>query len=558
MSIITKYRQKYKLIFIWLVFPICCMMPSKIIFAQDSECAQVKIKIEQKLSFERQAFDARMIINNGLTDSILENLRVALLFTDKNNQSVVVTQDSKDNNDNALFFYRVNSLSGINSIDGNGIVDRKSNAEIHWLIIPAYGSAKNDNTLYYIGAKVTYTLNGQETTIEVTPDYVVVKPLPLLTVDYFLPNEVYGDDPFTPENEQSIPFSLGIRVKNEGQGISYNTTIDSAKLKIVDNKQNLLIDFKMLGSYINDQASNESLLLNFGDIPGNTSKIGRLDMMTSLSGKFEEFEATFTHADTLGGSVTSLLKTVKTHTLIHNVKVDLPESDNITDFLALDGEEIRVYESEGINTEVKDQSLNTVFNKENKKTKLVFPKTDGLVYVKVADPHLGKVELKKITRSDGKILSPENFWQSKTRNEDLTWSYFIHLFDSNSTGSYDVYEENKDEIKPLVYTISVVKGVRYSLSNLLPENYYFEANKSYKIEFKNDDVTHRACSKKKNFNPKTKKCKSKLETNYTFSSDIFIPLKSGFLHNDNTLIGKFYLYANKNSIIKASIIPLKK
>ena len=45
--------------------------------AQDADCAEVKIVIEQKLSLERQAFDAHMIIRNGL-DGQLANVKVEL------------------------------------------------------------------------------------------------------------------------------------------------------------------------------------------------------------------------------------------------------------------------------------------------------------------------------------------------------------------------------------------------------------------------------------------------------------------------------------------------
>ena len=38
---------------------------SRAALAQDALCAEVKIVIEQKLSLERQAFDARMVIRNG-------------------------------------------------------------------------------------------------------------------------------------------------------------------------------------------------------------------------------------------------------------------------------------------------------------------------------------------------------------------------------------------------------------------------------------------------------------------------------------------------------------
>jgi hypothetical protein len=36
--------------------------------AQDAECADVQIVIQQKVSLERQAFDAHMVIRNGLSD----------------------------------------------------------------------------------------------------------------------------------------------------------------------------------------------------------------------------------------------------------------------------------------------------------------------------------------------------------------------------------------------------------------------------------------------------------------------------------------------------------
>ncbi|NUF49920.1 hypothetical protein [Gilliamella sp. ESL0250] len=558
MNILLKFRQKYYRYFMLILFFICSVTSSKLVFAQDAICAEVKIVIEQKLSFERQAFDARMIINNGLEDSILKNIRIELLFTDRNNQQVVTTQNANDND--AKFFYRINSLSGVNSINGDGEIKAKTKAEAHWLIIPAYGAAESDNTLYYIGAKVTYTLNGQEISVEVPPDYVVIKPQPLLTLDYFIPSEVYGDDPFTPEIEPSIPFTLGVRVKNEGHGTSYKTVIDSAQPKIVENKQNLLIDFSILGSYLGDHAVNKSLLLDFGDIAGHTSKVGRWDMMTSLHGKFVEFDATFTHADTLGGSVTSLLKTVNTHTLIHNVRVDLPDRDNITDFLALDGDVIRVYESEGFNTDLSDQSLNATLTTVGKETKLVFPKTEGQVYVKIADPSLGNQKMNRVIRSDGKVLPAENIWQSKIRNDDLSWSYYINLFDTNSTGSYTLYESDTNETKAIVGTFLVTKGAKYSLNELLPENYYFEANKSYMIEFIGN-IASRICAGKNNFDQNTKKCKTGLNRNYTFNkdafkTDIFIPSKSGILHGDSHVTGSIYLLAKQTETIKVIVVPL--
>ena len=44
----------------------------------DAVCAEVKIVIEQKFSMERQAFDAKMVVTNGLADQKLENVSIEL------------------------------------------------------------------------------------------------------------------------------------------------------------------------------------------------------------------------------------------------------------------------------------------------------------------------------------------------------------------------------------------------------------------------------------------------------------------------------------------------
>ena len=43
------------------------IFPSGFLYAEESVCAVVKIEIKQEMTFERQAFDAHMQINNGLT-----------------------------------------------------------------------------------------------------------------------------------------------------------------------------------------------------------------------------------------------------------------------------------------------------------------------------------------------------------------------------------------------------------------------------------------------------------------------------------------------------------
>jgi hypothetical protein len=152
--------------------------------AVDSVCARVKIEIKQEVTFERQAFDAHMHIENGLTTMALEQVGVEVLFTDEDGAPVLAT--SNPDHPDALFYIRISSMEGIEDVSGSGVVGAASEADIHWLIVPAPAAVNPavPTTLYFVGARLSYTLGGEEQITEVTPDYINVKPLPLFTLDY--------------------------------------------------------------------------------------------------------------------------------------------------------------------------------------------------------------------------------------------------------------------------------------------------------------------------------------------------------------------------------------
>ncbi|UCD81625.1 MAG: hypothetical protein JSW26_09445, partial [Desulfobacterales bacterium] len=165
--------------------------------ADDTVCARVKIEIKQELTLERQAFDAHMRINNGLANITLENVKVLVSFADEEGNSVLASSDP--GNTDALFFIRLDSMENISDVAGSGTVAPATTADIHWLIIPAPGSSNGlaKGTLYYVGARLTYRIGGEEKVTEVTPDYIFVKPMPELTLDYFIPADIFGDDAIT-------------------------------------------------------------------------------------------------------------------------------------------------------------------------------------------------------------------------------------------------------------------------------------------------------------------------------------------------------------------------
>jgi len=407
--------------------------------ADDSVCARVKLEIKQELTLERQAFDAQMRITYGLSNISLEDVGVTVNFLDHQQRPVLASSDPNDTS--ALFFIRLSSMENINDVSGSGTVAASSTADIHWLIIPVPGAAYGvpQGKLYYVGATLTYTIGGEEHVTEVTPDYIYVKPLPKIALDYFLPVDVYGDDAFTPEIEPPVPFNLGVRVSNNGQGVAKKLKINSAQPKIVENEQGLLIGFVIEGSEVNGAPVVPSLLADFGDTAPNTSGVARWVMTCSLSGRFVEFKADYAHSDEMGGELTSLLEDPVTHFLVRDVLVDLPGRDRIRDFLALDGAgAYTVYESAKIDTPVSNQSGVSRLTGSGNQYTLTTPVTAGFMVVKLSDPNGGQKTIKEVIRSDGKRIKPENAWLAKTRLGSNPWQHFFYLFDANTTGSYTV------------------------------------------------------------------------------------------------------------------------
>lgn len=421
-------------------------------FGQEELCAEVRIEILQELTLERQGFEAIMRITNSLDTFPLEDIRVTVNFADQDGLPVTATSDTASSD--AAFFIRLDdsrNVAGLSSAaDGvvnNGSIAQGGQGEIRWLIIPTANAAgqTQNGKLYFVGATLTYQVGGDEEVVEVAPDSIVVKPQPSLTLDYFLTRHIIADDAFTPEIEPPEPYTLGVRVTNSGFGVARNLAIESAQPRIVENELGLAVDFKILRSYLQDQAAAPTLAINFGDIPSQSVSVGRWIMETSLSGEFTAFTASFTHSDELGGQLTSLLQATNPHFLIKDVRADLPGRDGVKDFLATDqANDLFVYESEqtGLNEALcincaPVARVSGSLSGQGSSRSLSASASSGFSYIKVPDPFAGSQALSAAIRSDGKLIRADNAWLSKERADDnISFDYFINVFDSASTGNY--------------------------------------------------------------------------------------------------------------------------
>lgn len=441
--------------------------------AANTACARVSIEIQQELTLERVAFDAKLVIRNNLPDKDLESIRVD-----------VTIQDKDGNVKNDAFFMRVSSLDNLSGVDGNGVVFRNTTAEAHWLIIPSPGAGGDDpaGVGYWVGATLTYTINGEQEILSINPDYITVRPTAQLYLDYFMPYAVLGDNPFTPQTEAPVPFPLAVRVLNDGFGAANKLKIDSAQPKIVDNKQGLLVNFKLLGASVNDGAVSPSLTVNMGDVASKDAATAYWEMISTLSGRFVEFDVTFSHASDLGGELTSLLKETNAHYLIRRVRVNLPGRDSLLDFLVdtdRDSEHLpdAIFESEypdGATDRSATVSGVTVVwpsaapgrpTPAEPEVEVALNLTGsplGWIYTRMADPSQGLLQLKDVIRTDGVRLDPHNFWIDEGLDANYQTIHTLQFIDyraaAGTPGRYTLVFTQPDEDVESPTTILVYDG----------------------------------------------------------------------------------------------------
>ena len=425
-----------------------------------SVCAIVKLQISQKATLEREAFNADLNISNNVPNQPLTNLKVQVFI-----------KDASGNPADQFFFVAVSSLSGVNAIDGTGVIQSSSSADINWIIIPSTGAGGTlpQGLNYSVSALISSTQNGTPQTLNTFPATITVMPQPALSLEYAIPFEVFGEEPLLLPNTVTpiIPFPLAVRVLNVGYGPADNFQIQSAQPKIVDNKQGLDVSFTLLGTNIGGITAPNSLLVNFGNIPPGGAAQASWIMSASLSGQFISFTSTFTHAAALGGQLTSLIQNIANYTLLSQVQVDVPVADPSPDFLVNTTSDRLSMEGlldSGVQppaqlilesdyqtpiqvTEV-PAALSGTLGAGNGSLTISFsqPVSSGVwAHSYVPFPYGNTQDgtspaIASATRSDGKKINPQNVWISKHFvKSGLKYIFWLNVLDfTSSAASYTV------------------------------------------------------------------------------------------------------------------------
>ncbi len=408
---------------------------------QSGTCATIKLQIDQTATLARSAFTGTLTLTNGMADDALTNVEVDLTVTDTAGNPVPGT-----------FYISAPKLGGgLTAVDGTGTLPAGMTGTVEYEFIPTDSAAVNGATEYQIGGTLKYTDPdmggaGTEVTTPMFPATITVYPQAKLQLNYFLQQDVVGDDPFTPQVEPSEPATLGLLVTNIGLGEADDLSIATAQPTIVENDKGALDTFTIVGTQVGDQAETPSLDVDFGDLaPGATGDASFL-ITSSLEGEFTNFSATFTHSDQLGGLDTSLIASVVTHTLIHAGNFAFANDNGATSYLAEDTINSgnlpdMLYLSDGTTAPV---NVATDFASASAGTlayTVTADVTSGWDYLQLPDPGAGYT-LYKVVRSDGKTFDPDQAWTTDRTFDaagHASVDYELHLLDDNSTGSYTVY-----------------------------------------------------------------------------------------------------------------------
>ena len=306
------------------------------------------------------------------------------------------------------------------------------------------------------------TVTRQQVVVPLLSAPITVYPEARLNLVYFQQSDVYGDDPFTPEIEPSEPFALGLIVKNVGAGNAFNFSITSAQPKIVDNEKGLLIDFNIIGTEVGAQSISPSLTANLGDIPPGSSREVTWELLSSLQGKFISFDATFKHEDDLGGTNTSIIKSIEIHELTHKVLANRTNDDNVPDFLVNDIADPdhlpdTLYLSDGsvgAVTVCTNAAVDAVAGAGHLQVQLIATVGSGWNYLQIPDPGVGYL-LKQVVRSDGKVIAlADDAWTTDrsfpASDSGAVRENLLHVFDYAGTGAYTLYYRSTNTTVPVI------------------------------------------------------------------------------------------------------------
>ena len=407
-------------------------------------CAKISVEFKQTMAMTREAFEGTLRITNGhMTDPMQD---IAVNLTIKNPSG----EDCTD-----LFQINTTSMSQITGIDGTGSLNAQTEGVVQFMMIPTIAAAPEEPAIYSFGGSFTFLdpFSGEEMTYQLYPVELTVNPSPNLYIDYFVQRNIISDDPLTEDTiEPMEEAEIAMMIRNMGAGDAKNVYLESSQPEIIDNQNNLLIEFNMTGSAMNGERRPLGLTdIPFGTITGHTNGIAEWYFTSSLIGRVINSTARVIHNNSYGNPQLSLVSAVNTHELIKAVSAYGALDDGINDFLVNEISDFghipdKLYFSNGDTTNVIQadslRALDSVTHLNHTVVMQMYPHAAGWNYGTVEDPGGGRYELVSCTRNDGQEIPLNNVWITHITipHDDVPiHENILHIVDTLSTGDMVSY-----------------------------------------------------------------------------------------------------------------------
>lgn len=414
----------------------------KLTEASNSVCSSVSLQFSQKMVMTRQAFRGTLTVFNGHESDPMENVKVSFFVLDDEGKNA--------NSKVQMSVETLDAFSGELSLDDEWNLSAQTTGTATFLFIPTKYAAEKEAKRYTFGGEITYTdpFTGLETTRSLLPVTMTVNPSPSLDVDFFIPRDVFADDPLTEAVEKSVPAEMAVLINNIGYGDAKNVNFSVQQPQIVSNEKGLAIDMKIVGSSFNGTDKTVSLgtsaVTDFGTIPAMTTAYAQWWLESSLLGHFTDYDVSATHVTSFGNEDLSLLNNVAVHELIHSVRDVSASGENLAGFLVndiIDAEDLpdMLYLSDGTVEKVDEVvSASCRANGSSEYVLTLDAASDGWGYAVVSDPTRGRMTLSSVRRSDGSEVDVHNFWQTYCTLRDGKEPLYenrLHLADRMNSGT---------------------------------------------------------------------------------------------------------------------------
>lgn len=404
----------------------------------------VKMQFNRLLTLTRQAFEGTLTIENG-SEKDMENIVLAL--TETMPDGTLATDREFD-----ISYTEFTGFGG--SEAGPWTLQAGKTGVLKVKFIPTENAAPIAAIDYLFGGSLTFVVDGKKRHADLTEQVMTVKPTPELNLDFFLQRDVIADDAITQDvKEPAEEAEFALLISNTGYGDAENVRMVTAQPEMVDNEENLLLQYNITSSQLNGQqrslALGKSVTTDFGTIPAHGHAYAQWWMTSNLLGHFTDYNASYTQLTLSDNPNLSLLGEVKMHELIRGVVV---EGNNAGYGFAVNEEKDaqnlpdRLYLTDGTQQPITAGGASIV--EEGSNTYTLTLHGGGWTYATVPDPTGGSATITEVTRQDGTLVPLRNIWQTWATVKDkqrATHEDLIHIIDNlgGSSMTYTVTFEPK-------------------------------------------------------------------------------------------------------------------